>query len=30
VAMLYTWTAERTKLFDLYRRLATPPMSCAC
>jgi glycosyltransferase involved in cell wall biosynthesis len=29
-AMLYTWTAERTKLFDLYRRLATPPMSCAC
>jgi glycosyltransferase involved in cell wall biosynthesis len=27
--MLYTWTAERTKLFDLYRRIATPAMPCA-
>ena len=28
-SLLYTWTAERTKLFELYRRLATPAMPCA-
>ena len=30
VSTLYTWTAERKKLFDLYRRLATPAMPCDC
>jgi glycosyltransferase involved in cell wall biosynthesis len=30
VKMLYTWEAERKKLFELYRRLATPAMRCNC
>ena len=28
VGMLYTWAAERKKLFDLYQRLAPPAMPC--
>jgi glycosyltransferase involved in cell wall biosynthesis len=30
VKLLYTWEAERKKLFELYRRLATPAMRCNC
>jgi glycosyltransferase involved in cell wall biosynthesis len=30
VSTLYTWAAERQKLFDLYRRLATPAVPCGC
>jgi glycosyltransferase involved in cell wall biosynthesis len=30
VERLYTWEAERKKLFALYRQIATPAMPCVC
>jgi hypothetical protein len=29
VERLYTWEAERKKLFALYRQIATPAKQCA-
>jgi hypothetical protein len=30
VERLYTWEAERTKLFALYRQIAAPAVPCVC